>query len=203
MLTLTDNSKEVAGVTVYQIQTDSRIPNANVPAGTLGGWVDSLDHVRSGWLDEDSVLMGEKSALRGNSVVTGSTIIDATVDSATITQSSLLACHINHAEITGSTIELSTVKGEGSKHSDLTISGNSIIRESRVDGTGHINHSRVTESVVTGDYFMDSTTLEESLVFGDSRLVKVTAGNEYFKDGEIVPHAAGCDGNCHRLDGRC
>ena len=66
---LLDEAREIAGRTVYRIRAARDIPHHNVAAGTVGGWVESLDNIaEQAWVADDAVV-SEQARVSGHALV--------------------------------------------------------------------------------------------------------------------------------------
>lgn len=107
---LTAETKEIGGVTLHRIRALIDIPEHDVKAGDLGGWIEAernLSQKGAAWVADEARVMGEAlvmdSALVTNSAcVMGNALV---ADSARVTDSALVmgtACVTGKACVTGS-----------------------------------------------------------------------------------------------------
>lgn len=165
---LTDNTKEIDGVTHYQIRAAEEIYTIDeltgeevfVEKGELGGYVESEKSLPVGlnddsWIDKDSVVTGQ-SQISGDSYIEDSTIIDSDVSASKIGKSK-----VNQSVIHGTTIYESDVTLFAGEHTEVT--GSKIYDSEQTYGD-MIKNSEVIESDVSSTEVHDSTIKNTTMI---------------------------------------
>lgn len=83
---LTGETKEIGGVTLHRIRALIDIPEHDVKAGDLGGWIEeefNLSHDGAAWVRGEAWVSG-KARVSGEARVTGKARITSTIDYITI-----------------------------------------------------------------------------------------------------------------------
>lgn len=159
--TLSTESKQVSGKTVYRIVATQDIDRHNVKEGDLGGFVESADVLDQGgdcWITDDaSVLYG--SRISANAIVGG----DAVVINSKVSGNALIG---DSATVTDSSVsEASYVLGES------IVRGSSISGSSFVEGRAVVENSEIIgSSVARGNVSVAMATIRDSEIFDRARV---------------------------------
>lgn len=168
---LTDETKEVDGVTLHRIQAlrDIDVSSRNIEAGMLGGFVERESNLESGidsvaWIDEDGVVMGDSEVTGSAFIDEGSVIKDSTVEDSYVIHSSLAGSNSLGDSIGSSNLvdsETAYTQLSSSKINDSEISGGFAF-DAEVTGS-ELQDVEVEDSKIVGSKVFD-TEMEKAQV---------------------------------------
>lgn len=151
--TLTDETREIDGVTVHRIQALQDIETQEVKAGELGGFVereDNLSHDENdmSWVSGESVVHGNSRVMGDSLVADNSTVKDTNMSNTRVRQSTVESSVLNdtllakHAEVYDSSLD------------DVYAHHNTQIRNSQIENANY-EASYVQDAQVSRDMGVD------------------------------------------------
>jgi carbonic anhydrase/acetyltransferase-like protein (isoleucine patch superfamily) len=172
---LSENSRDINGVTVYQIRALKTMDFVNsigdtitVEPGDLGGYVQSEDNLsQSGncWVFDNAVVMNE-STLSGNAVA---------MDSATVCEQARLSDNakaVGNCQISGD----ASLRNHAMANGKAIVTGNAILRDYSIAGGESIvtDHAELAEYAITDGsaYILDSAKIAGYTIVRDHLTIR-------------------------------
>ena len=128
----TGESKEFESCTVWRIRATKDLPEHNVKAGDLGGWVECDRNLRENAWVSDEAIVCRKSSVRGNSLVSGNAVI---TDESNI---------VGSAKVYGKArIIDSNITDNSEVYGNADVRSSSLYKNSKVYGAATVENTRM------------------------------------------------------------